>query len=348
MPDWLCVDVMGTPIDVALSNLTPGEADAVRHALHERTLPRREGRDAVVLEARCDPGADPVAQVTRDLAEIAAERHPQHWWLRVAGTVVTSGGEIVLVCGELPASSPPAGAGLPFEGLVGIDIEGGVDPVLSMSGDFSWIEGAPNAARRLVPRSTYRLAQIVVAERTQGTPRAPEPLPTHEAVGLLMRLTVGAARQHRPRTVARALVRATGGVVRIGYADRAELRARIAELTGARTSTSRAADETDGEVVGLTQQSVDGQAAWAVGEDTIWRSSSDRTYVLNARDAEAPVVLRDSAHHIWSTLLAEKPCTVSRLAELVSAHYGSAVGDVEDGVGQLIQDLRARGLVHQV
>lgn len=87
---------------------------------------------------------------------------------------------------------------------------------------------------------------------------------------------------------------------------------------------------------------------WAVAAGTLWRSSSERTYIVASHQSDAPILLGGSAHHIWQTLVAERACSVLRLAEVVSARYGVAIEDVESEIGALVEELHTLRLVSLV
>lgn len=440
MRDRLCVDVMGTPVEVDLANLAASDALRVREVLRPYVRDRTGNAPEALIEVGPGPGDDAVVRTARELGWAVMSRRPDLWWLRIAGTLTTPAGDVVLFC-ESPAGVSVSGSDADVvparrDGLVGIDREGGTDPILCHAGDFSWVEETEDAPDRKNRVSRRRVVRIAVWGPRTADAGEVENLADGEAIELLVGATVGAEALHRPLTLVQSVLDATGGAVRIRSADPDAVRSllvRAASRDGARGTGSTAhrdshrvvpAESSDasprlyrgrvldaidlpgaelaltvvgsGEAVRVlepssagiwrvadgvpmgdildattagrgsataatTREAVEATVAalvadrvltheptWAVDPNAVWRSSAHHTYVLSADRDEPPLSLRDSAHHIWQTLVEERACSVRHLAEAASAHYGVVVADIEDEIGRLVDDFRARGLVARV
>lgn len=228
MPDWLCVEVMGRRVDVALYDLSAADSLLVESALRGQSLPAGQIRQSIEINARGSSGRDPVKCVARELGRALCDLHPERWWLRILGTFVVSGGDVVLVVGS-------ANGTIPFDddaGVVGIDAERGVDPILCLSGDFSWTERPSDSSTRAVERSILRVSRIVVAEQSPGVESGVQELSDRDTLESLLYATVGAEHLRRPLAAMKAVLDAIGGVVLIRYSSLADLQPLIREVAG--------------------------------------------------------------------------------------------------------------------
>ncbi|CAH0213832.1 hypothetical protein SRABI76_02334 [Microbacterium oxydans] len=356
MADRFVVEAMGIPVEVDVSGLGEEGASRARNLLNSRIITRDASH---TISAYSPTGRDSsaISDIARKVSEVVRSERPHLWWVAIKASLIGADG-VVLVCrthdpiGSDGTSSQNQVGG---EAVVGIDSEGGLDPMLCLSSDLSWRAlSALGGSAEKVP-SFARLQKIVIAERVSaGAVRMTESLPLGEALQALIAASRGLVPLRDAKDALEGILKRTGGAVRVRYTDSAELETSVRSLAtqlqsdppvwGACTAGEMEPEEvlSDSEIDGATNR----VQLWTTGTGAVWTSVADHTYVLNTSDPSAvPILLEQSAHNIWQELAAQRDTTISQIVRHLSVMYGVSGEEIADSVDSLLRELRDRGLV---
>lgn len=356
MADRFVVQAMGTLVEVDVSDLSEEGSSRARNLLSSRIVTRPASH---TISVRSPAGSDAavISDIARHLSEVVRSEQPHLWWVAIEASLIGAEG-VVLVCGmsdqtDSDGTSPQDMAA--GETVVGIDTEGGLDPMLCMSSDLSWREVSVSGSTAEKVPSFARVRKIVIAERAAvGTEGVTESLPMRDALPALIAASRGPLQRRDAVDALEAMLKLTGGAVRVRYTDAADLERSVRSLAAQlETNHPLQSERTPAGVESgnVRQDRVIDSATnrarrWAAGADAVWRSSADHTYVLNTSDPSAvPILLEQSAHIIWQELAAQRETTISQIVQHLSVMYGVSGEEIADSVDSLLRELRDRGLV---
>lgn len=333
MGTLLAVDAPALPagaMEYIASRVVDCEADGAEvHATRLDPLPREAVPDAL-------------RRLARALTATLAPEFPALFWLPFTAAVVRETGVVIVRDADRPAGDP--------YDVVGIDAEGGLDPLLCMaaellpSGDGAWSE--PSTPLPL----WSRVSRVIVAQRVeQEAQTSIEVMPHRHAAEHLL-----AGRGTPPRLpdaldAVVSLLVATGGAVRVRYTKRLDLRdvLRAIDALPHGGSVPSAAAPRAIHVSPSTAMvtSLEGAPRWYCADGAVWTSSSDRSALLDTADTiAAPIVLEESAHVIWKVMIEQPGSTSSQIAQRVAGVYDVDVEQVRASVDELLRELRDRRL----
>lgn len=362
MADRFVIQAMGILIEVDVSGLSERDSSRARIPLSSRIV-TRPASHAISVHTPTSPESSIIGHIAHKVSAVVRSEQPHLWWVAIEASLIGPEG-VLLVCTtgdsiRSDGTSPKDQAG---EAVVGIDAEGGLDPLLCLSPDLSWHETSASGGTAEKVPSFARLRKIVIAERVAADAESrTESLPQRDALQALIAATRGRAHPLDVGALESILDR-TDGAVRVRYMDPADLersvrslatqlqanhtRPRARDHLRARGGTAGGMEPADSREAGTTDNDANRAHLWSTGAGAVWNSSADHTYVLNTSDPLAvPILLEQSAHHIWQEIAAQSGTTVSQIVQRVSEMYGVSREEIADSVESLVRDLRERGLV---
>lgn len=356
MADRFVVQAMGMLIEVDVSGLPEKDTLRARNVLSSRIV-ARPASYSVSADSPARPESSILSRIAREVSEVVRSEQPHLWWVAIEASLIGADG-VILVCkaGDsigVDHTSPQNQVG--GEAVVGIDAEGGIDPLLCLSADLSWRETVASGGMGERIPSFARLRKIVFAERIAAEAETTtEPLPRQDALQALISASRGLAQLRDAADALDSMLERTGGAVRVRYTDPTALERSVRSLVTHLPATHPVRREKA--MGGVESESVwhdDGSdpstnhaRLWVVGAGVVWTSSGDRTYALNTLDTQAvPILFEHSAHHIWQEVAAESGTSISRVVRRISAMYDVSGGEIADSIDRLLRDLNDRGLV---
>lgn len=356
MADRFVVQAMGILIEVDVSGLSEEGSSRARNLFSSRIVTRPASRTISVYSPAGRDSAT-ISHIARKVSEVVRSEQPHLWWVAIEASLIGADG-VVLVCrthdsigSDVTSSQNQVGG----EAVVGIDAEGGLDPMLCFSSDLSWrAVSASGGSAESVP-SFARLRKIVIAERVPaGAERMTESLPLRDARQALTAASRGLVQLRDAEDALERMLERTGGAVRVRYTDSADLERSVRSLATdlqahhpvQRSSTAGATEAEDVRQDGEIDRATNRAQRWVAGAGAVWTSSADHTYVLNTSDPSAvPILLEQSAHNIWEELAVQRGTTISQIVHHLSVMYGVSGEEIADSVDSLVRELRDRGLV---